>query len=131
MTTRSQTNSLKPRTPYVGCVNPFNTEPSCFTEFSKHSHWCGAMHSEFNALIQNGTWDLVPSRPEYNLVSNKWVYRIKRNADGSIEHFKARLVPKGFHQQEGVDFTEMFSPVVKPSTIHLFISLSVSNNWSL
>ncbi|KAL6312078.1 hypothetical protein AAG906_022071 [Vitis piasezkii] len=59
------------------------------------------MNKEFNALLANGTWTLVPKPPYANLVDCKWVYKIKRKADGGIERFKAYLVTKGFHQQEG------------------------------
>ena len=58
-----------------------------------------------------------------NVVGAKWVFRLKRKADGSIERYKARLVAKGFHQQPGIDFGDTYSPVVKPITIRTVISL--------
>jgi hypothetical protein len=64
-----------------------------------------------------------------NIVGAKWVFRIKRNADGSIERYKARLVAKGFHQQEGIDYFETYSPVVKPITIRTVLSLAISAGW--
>ncbi|CAL2259375.1 unnamed protein product [Prunus armeniaca] len=87
------------------------------------------MTEELNALIKNGTWSLVPYDPSMNVVGCKWVFRVKRKADGSIDRYKARLVAKGFHQQEGVDYTETFSPVVKATTIRTVLSLAVSNGW--
>jgi hypothetical protein len=89
------------------------------------------MDIEFNALITNGTWDLVSPTQGTNIVGNKLVFRIKCNADGSIERFKARLVAKGYHQQPGLDFTETFSPVVKASTIHLVLSLAITRQWTI
>jgi hypothetical protein len=56
------------------------------------------MADEFHALIQNGTWTLVAPHPSMNIIGCKWVFRIKRKADGSIDRYKARLVSKGFHQ---------------------------------
>lgn len=52
----------------------------------------------------------------------KWVFRIKRRADGTIERYKARLVAKGFHRRYGIDYTETFSLVFKPATIRLVLS---------
>ncbi|KAI5351986.1 hypothetical protein L3X38_004877 [Prunus dulcis] len=66
-----------------------------------------------------------------NLVGCKWVFRIKRHSDGSIERYKARLVTKGFHQRPGIDYAETFNPIVKPATIRTVLSLAVSRGWSL
>lgn len=57
--------------------------------------------------------------------------KTKRHADGILECRKARLVAKGFHQQAGIDFTETFSPIVKPITIKLLVSIIVSSHWPL
>ncbi|XP_019158590.1 PREDICTED: uncharacterized protein LOC109155361 [Ipomoea nil] len=59
------------------------------------------MDQEFNALIHNDTWKLVPAEPHMNVVGCKWVFRTKRNANGSVERYKARLVAKGFNQVAG------------------------------
>ena len=66
-----------------------------------------------------------------NILGCKWVYRLKYNPDGSIQRYKARLVVKGYNQQPGVDYFDTFSPVVKPTTIHLILALAVSRGWSL
>jgi hypothetical protein len=56
------------------------------------------MQLEFDALMSNGTWSLCPRPLSQNIIRNKWVYKVKRLADGSIERFKVRLVAKGFDQ---------------------------------
>ncbi|XP_021812578.1 uncharacterized protein LOC110755651 [Prunus avium] len=104
-------------------------EPSSFTQENQLVEWRQAMGAEINALQKAGTWTLVPSQPHLNILPNKWVFRIKRNFDGSIERYKARLVANGFHQQEGLDYGETFSPVVKHSTIRLILALAVSFEW--
>lgn len=55
------------------------------------------MSEEYDALVRNGTWELVSPDGITNLVGCRWVYHIKRNSNGSINRFKARLVAKGFH----------------------------------
>ena len=89
------------------------------------------MNAEFDALLRNSTWSLVAPSPTMNIVGCKGVFFIKRNADGSIDRYKAHLVAKGFHQQPGVDFGETYSPMVKPTTIHTVLSIVISFGWTI
>jgi hypothetical protein len=67
-------------------------EPTCFTQASKHAEWRTTMNEEFDALLKNVIWSFVLPSPAMNIVGSKWVFRIKRKADGQIERYKARLV---------------------------------------
>ncbi|XP_073358374.1 uncharacterized protein [Aegilops tauschii subsp. strangulata] len=94
-------------------------------------HWRAAMEQEVQALHKNDTWRLVPPVPGVNVIDSKWVFKVKRHANGSIERYKARLVAKGFKQRYGLDYEDTFSPVIKPTTIRLLLSLAVTRGWFL
>nr|KYP40843.1 Retrovirus-related Pol polyprotein from transposon TNT 1-94 [Cajanus cajan] len=89
------------------------------------------MSLEYDALIKNQTWTLVPLPSNRTVVGCKWVYRIKENQDGTINKYKARLVAKGFHQKFGCDYSETFSPVIKPVTIQVILTLTVTYHWPI
>lgn len=72
-------------------------EPTCYTSASTKVEWRTTMDHEFTTLQKCETWSLVPYKPTMNVAVKKWVYRIKRNADGSTNCYKAQLVAKGFH----------------------------------
>ncbi|XP_057514981.1 uncharacterized mitochondrial protein AtMg00810-like [Actinidia eriantha] len=105
------------------------TEPTTFAQAMKQSEWRQAMLEEYGALIAQGTWTLVSPPTGVSPIGCKWVFRIKRNFDGSIARYKARLVAQGFQQQEGLDYTETFSPVVKQRTIRVMLSLALHHGW--
>ncbi|KAJ9560164.1 hypothetical protein OSB04_005324 [Centaurea solstitialis] len=131
--TRSKNHIYKPNPKYanptITQLKP--TEPTTVAQALQDHLWSQAMLDEIRALHKLGTWDLVPPESGQNLVKCKWVFRIKYKPDGKIERFKARLVVKGFQQRPGIDYTETFSPVVKPATIRTLLSLAVTNNWHL
>jgi hypothetical protein len=106
-------------------------QPSSLTEALSDANWKKAVDHEFDALVKNKTWHLVPSQKGTNVIDCKWVYNIKRKVDGSLDGYKARLVAKGFKQQYGIDYEETFSPVVKSATIRVILSLVVSRGWMI
>ncbi|GKV49332.1 hypothetical protein SLEP1_g56087 [Rubroshorea leprosula] len=132
MVTRSQDGTRKVRhLPSLVSTTLSLIEPKTFAQAVRQPEWCTAMAEEYNALLSNNTWDLVPSPPTVNIVGSRWVYRIKQKSDGTIERFKARLVAQGYTQQPGVDYDDTFSPVVKPVTIRTVLTLAISLSWPI
>lgn len=107
------------------------TVPTSVAQALSHPKWKKAMEEEIAALEKNRTWTLTPATSTMNVVGNRWVFKIKKNPDGSTNRYKARLVTKGFHQNPGVDFKETFSPVINPCTIRLVLAIAVSRNWPI
>ena len=113
-----------------GCFTS-SGEPSTVEEALGSSHWKDAMQSEYDALVKNKTCHLVPPQKGINVIGCKWVYKIKRKSDGSLDRYKARLVAKCFKQRYGIDYEDTFSPVVKAATIRVVLFIAISKGWSL
>ena len=89
------------------------------------------MSVEIDAFARNGTYDLVPRKPNINVVGCRWIYKDKYNADGTHKCSKSRLVAKGYNQEFGRDYIETFSPVIKSTTLRLVLDVAVSNSWPI
>lgn len=89
------------------------------------------MKDELEALEDNHNWDLVPKLPNMNVIGTKWVFKVKYKADNSVDRLKARLVAKGYNHHEGIDFSEMFSPVVKQAIVRSVLSIAAVIDWSI
>jgi hypothetical protein len=112
-------------------VSVSSSLPKSYKSALLDPNWAAAMKDEYDALIQNNTWQLVPRPSNTNIVSGKWVFRHKFNSNGSLARYKARWVCRGYSQQHGIDYDETFSPVVKPSTIRTVLSIVVSSSWPI
>jgi len=89
------------------------------------------MAEEIAALEHTGTWDLVPLPPHVTPITCKWVYKVKTHSDGSLERYKARLVPRGFQQEQGHDYEETFAPVAHMTTIQTLLAVASVRQWSI
>ncbi|GKC69110.1 ribonuclease H-like domain-containing protein [Tanacetum coccineum] len=131
MITQSQSGIVKPidrLSLHTSSISPIPKNPS---HALKDPNWHNAMYDEYNALVKNGTWLLVPRPASVNMVRSMWLFKHKFHADGTLSRYKARLVANGSSQQLGVDFDETFSPVVKPATVRMVLSLGMSRKWPI
>ena len=84
-----------------------NSEPTTYEKASRHQVWKDAMMKEYQSIMKNHVWEIVPRPEEKSVVISRWLYKIKHGVDGSIEKYKARFVARGFSQKERVDYDEM------------------------
>ena len=134
MTTRSRNNIFEPVSKYnhmVSLQDDPHWIPTTWQQAMKHPKWRAAMLAEFNSQVQNHTLDLEDACEGMNVVGCHWIFPIKYRLDESIKRYKARLVAKGYHHQRGIDFTDTFSSVIKPTTIRIVLGLGVNNSWPL
>ncbi|KAG7599393.1 Zinc finger CCHC-type [Arabidopsis suecica] len=108
-----------------------NNEPKNFAEAKTSKEWILACEEEINSIEKFKVWDLVDLPLGVKPIGLKWVFKLKRNSDGSINKYKARLVAKGYVQQYGVDFEEVFAHVARIETIRLLIKLAASHGWEI
>jgi transposase InsO family protein len=109
-------------------------EPASFSE-AFHSpdrdEWMTAMQEEMSSMDKNNVWELVDLPPGRKTIGNKWVLKVKRKADGSIDRYKARHVAKGYTQREGIDYEDTFSPVVRFASTRLILSIVAKQDLEL
>ncbi|CAI7922814.1 unnamed protein product [Closterium sp. NIES-54] len=98
-------------------------------ESSDAEEWKKAMESELKSIEENGTWELVELPEGRKAITSKWLFKIKSDADGKIEHYRSRLVSKGYQQKEQVDYKELFAPLVKPTTLRTLLTEGSIKGW--
>lgn len=119
---------------YCLAANTVLYEPSTYEDALScpdAEHWHAAIQSELASLYENNTWTIDSLPADRKQVGSKWVFKIKLKADGSIARYKAKVVAKGYSQIPGVDYNDTFSPVVKLTTLRMFVALAAVNNLEL
>ncbi|XP_048434594.1 uncharacterized mitochondrial protein AtMg00810-like [Pyrus x bretschneideri] len=89
------------------------------------------MQKEFDALKTQGAWLLIPSPSNRSVIGSKWVYKVKKNPDGTVSRYKARLVAQVYTQEQGLDYFETLSPVVRHTTVRIISALAAQFGWQL
>jgi hypothetical protein len=89
------------------------------------------MTEEYQSIMKNEVWEIVPRPKDKDVVSFRLLFKIKHAADGSIEKYKASIVAHGFSQKEGIDYEETFAPVARYTSIRTIIALAAKMKWKL
>ena len=108
-----------------------NEEPWNYEEAKELKVWRDACEDEIKSIVKKDTWSLVDLPSHCKAIGLKWIFKVKRNSDGSISKYKARLVAKGYIQKHGIDFEEDFAPVARIETVRLIIGIAASRGWEL
>lgn len=108
-----------------------NVEPTSYKEEVKHEVWRGSMKYEVVALEDRDTWTITELPPSKTAIGCRWVYKIKYNADGTIDRHKSRLVDLGNNQEEGIDYQETFAPAVKKTTVRIVLEVGAAKGYEL
>lgn len=131
MQTRTKSGIHKQNTRYVLAASKFDLKtPQSIHEAMAHPDWSGAVTDEIVKVHTLHTWSLVPQTPEMNVLTSEWVYTYKTGPDGQ-KFPKARLVAKGYRQEEGINYLETFSPVVRTAAIRLTLNVATAKDWSI
>jgi hypothetical protein len=106
-------------------------EPINYVDALTDKKWKQAMIEELSAIEKNQTWEMVVLPAGKKAIAVKWVFKLKLNPDGSVAKYKARLVARGFLQREGLDYSEVYSPVARIETVRLVVALANARNWPM
>ena len=89
------------------------------------------MVEEYDSIIKNSAWEIVPRPVDKSVVGSTWIYKVKKVVDGSVDKYKARFVAGGFSQIEGIDYDESFAHVSRYSFIRSILALSAQMGWCI
>ena len=118
----------------AGHADAEGLEPTTINEAKMHPDWPkwdDAIQAKLKSLANAHTWNMVEHPKDVNVVSCKWVFKIKKNAVGEIDKYKARLVARGFMQQYGVDYHETYAPVAQLASLWLILAIAARHNWDI
>ena len=110
---RDKSKGTMTRSKLKGTCLHVEFEPRSVKDALENESWIEAMNEEIEKIEKNKTWTLVPRPKDKNMIGTKWVFRNKLNEDGKISRNKARLVCKGYSQEEGIDYGETFAPIAR------------------
>lgn len=89
------------------------------------------MKEEYKLLIENRTWELCLPPKDKKILRSKWIYKVTENAKGKIQRYKVRLVVKDYKQIQGIDYNEVFCPVVRFNTLRCLFTLAAKHDYDI
>ena len=107
------------------------TKPSSFQEAAQEPTWVDSMVEEYDSIVRNSTWEIVPRPVGKSVVGSRWIYKVKHAVDGSVEKYKERFVARGFSQIKGIDYEETFALVACYSSIRTILALLGKMGWHI
>uniref|UniRef100_A0ACD5YFN0 Uncharacterized protein n=1 Tax=Avena sativa TaxID=4498 RepID=A0ACD5YFN0_AVESA len=125
-----ETEGEAERDPFERCLLSAE-EPRDVVEALGDAAWKKAMDEEMASILDNDTWVHCPLPSGHKAIGLRWVYKVKRDANGNVVKHKARLVAKGYAQRQGVDFEEVFAPVARMETVRLLLALAAHSSWEV
>lgn len=108
-----------------------SADPMHFEEVKKHDKWRITMDREIQAVEKNNTWELTYLPIGAKKIGVKWVYKTKLKENGEVDKLKACLVAKGYVQQQGIDYTDVFAPVARMDTVRMIVALAAQRGRTL
>ncbi|KAJ0851519.1 putative RNA-directed DNA polymerase [Helianthus annuus] len=108
-----------------------SSDPTSYEEASQDPKWLEAMDNEIESIHKNHTWELVDPPSQQKPIGVKWIYKTKFDEKGNVDKYKARLVVKGYKQKYGIDYQEVFAPVIRFETVRLVLALAAEYGWHL
>ena len=118
----------------INANSAHTVEPASYQQSQKRPDadlWHTACEEEMEAHKLNGTWEVVKLPPGKRAIGSRWFMKVKHNADGSLDRYKARVVAKGYSQRPGFDFKETFAPTVRYSTIRTILAIAALEDLEL
>ena len=107
------------------------TQPSSFKEEVQQPNWVDAMVAEYDSIVKNSAWEIVPRLVNKPTVGWIWIYKVKHVPDSSVEKYKAKFLAQGFSQIEGIYYDKTFSHVSRYSSIRSILALSTLMSWRI
>ncbi|GJZ32418.1 retrovirus-related pol polyprotein from transposon TNT 1-94, partial [Tanacetum coccineum] len=102
-----------------------------YKEALTHSCWIEAMQEELNEFKRLKVWELFPPPDKVMVITLKWIYKVKLDELGGILKNKARLIARGYGQEEGIDFEESFAPVARLEAVQIFLEFAAHMNMAV